>query len=546
MAKVVHGHRLKNNEYLLIRVYDEQAARTNWIEQAIAIKSSQDETKKENITKENIATDVIKPEDLKMGRLLIIKGTDVSFFIPPTGVEVAADTRGEFVREAVSLEQIEYCQLVDQNGSKRYERGPKVVFPKPTERFITAKEDTEEKPSRKFRAIELNPNSGIYIKIIADYKEDDKTYTVGEELFITGKDQPIYFPREEHAIIKYGDEGLEQEIHYGIAIPKGEARYVMDRDSGDISLVKGPRVFLPDPRKQVIVRRIIEPTTCQLLYPGNIEALNAIMQYSIEDFYRNSTSIIRDTVLGTKVDETRPGVLFEENGMRIYDVEVLDVTLLNKEIQNLITSSERDVINNNLKISAAQRGLDFVRKTEKINQDILTAQAETRKAKSIIEAQDINDSLKLAITRVGAKSEEEEATKLSEFKIQEILDKITGVVLARTAKSMDQEMSFSEKKLKLRVDELMAQTDAAIKQGEIFTPGLIAALQRFGDDDLLKTAVTALGPMAALKIAGGDSIANVLQNIFKGSNLEKMLPQALGGNGNGSKSASVTTSATPR
>jgi len=743
MAKVVHGHRLKNNEYLLIRVYDEKAAQTNWVKQAIAIKSPQGG--EEEAPKPNVASDVIKSEDLKMGRLLIIKGTDVSFFIPPTGVEVVADTRGggEFVREAVSLEQIEYCQLVDQNGSKRYERGPKVVFPKPTEKFITAKEEGEEKPSRKFRAIELNPNSGIYIKVIADYSEGGQDFKVGEELFITGKDQPIYFPREEHAIIKYGDEGVEQEIHYGIAIPKGEARYVMDRDSGDINLVKGPSVFLPDPRKQVIVKRIIEPTTCQLLYPGNIEALeynsallkettgfetfdeaaaagvmfssnslqdtvgasaatrglydnshrrfarsavkkfggdsfdrkteytkprtitlnskydgavavgpyigyaimvidksgkrsvvegpqtvlleydetlqvlelstgnpkqdnkplkqvylrvinnkvsdtisartkdfcevliplsfrvnfdpqykekwfnvenyiklmtehmrskirNAIMQYSIEEFYRNSTSIIRDTVLGAKVDDERPGVLFEENGMRIYDVEVLDVTLQNKEIQSLITSSERDVINNSLKIAAAQRNLDFVRKTEKINQDILTAQAETRQAKIVIESQDVNDNLKLALVRVGAKAQEDETLKQNEFKIQEILDKITSAMLARTAKGMEQEISFNEKKQKLRIDELMAQVDAAIKQGQIFTPDLIAALQRFGDDDLVKTAIAALGPMGALKIAGGDSIADVLHNIFKGSNLEKMLPQALGGsNGNSAKAATV-------
>jgi len=170
----------------------------------------------------------------------------------------------------------------------------------------------------------------------------------------------------------------------------------------------------------------------------------------------------------------------------------------------------------------------------------LTAQSEARQAKIVIEAQDVNDNLKLVLTKVGAKAEEDEKIRFNELKIQEVLDKITGAVLARAAKSMEQEISFNEKKQKLRTDELMVQVDAAIKQGEIFTPGLIAALQRFGDDDLLKTAVTALGPMAALKIAGGDSIANVLQNIFKGSSLEKMLPTVLGGtNGSGKPTAAA-------
>ena len=104
---------------------------------------------------DNIASDLIKIEDLKMGNLLIIKGTDVSFFMPPTGVEVypvGGDSSNyrQFVREAATLEQIEYCQLIDQNGTKRYERGPKVVFPAPTEKFVTLKGAGEKKPSRKF------------------------------------------------------------------------------------------------------------------------------------------------------------------------------------------------------------------------------------------------------------------------------------------------------------------------------------------------------------------------------------------------------------
>jgi hypothetical protein len=53
--------------------------------------------------------------------------------------------------------------LLDQNGDKRYVKGPDVVFPKPTETFI------ENKGQKVFRALELNENMGIYIKVIADY-----------------------------------------------------------------------------------------------------------------------------------------------------------------------------------------------------------------------------------------------------------------------------------------------------------------------------------------------------------------------------------------
>src|SRR6185369_7356241 len=103
------------------------------------------------------------PAELTVGKQLIIKGTDVSFYIPPTGVGVVADEGGKYVRDALTLERLEYCILVDQNGKKRYERGPQVVFPEPTETFIT------KDSYRKFRALELNEIQGLHIKVIAPY-----------------------------------------------------------------------------------------------------------------------------------------------------------------------------------------------------------------------------------------------------------------------------------------------------------------------------------------------------------------------------------------
>lgn len=57
--------------------------------------------------------------------------------------------------------------ILDQNGDKRYVKGPDVVFPKPTEEFL------EQDGKKKFKALELNDNMGIYLKVIADYEEDD-------------------------------------------------------------------------------------------------------------------------------------------------------------------------------------------------------------------------------------------------------------------------------------------------------------------------------------------------------------------------------------
>jgi major vault protein len=142
-----------------------------------------------------------------------------------------------------------------------------VVFPKPTEKFKEGKGE-DGQSSRKFRAIELNPIQGIHLKVIADFEENGKKFKAGEELFVTGKDSTIFYPREELATIKY--DGKTKS--YAVAVPAGEARYVMDRMKGDIKTVTGPAMLLPDPRTEVIAQRILTDKQCDLWYPGNAEA----------------------------------------------------------------------------------------------------------------------------------------------------------------------------------------------------------------------------------------------------------------------------------
>jgi major vault protein len=277
IATVLPGLNLRTNQYSVVRVYNDEAARANW-KSAVSRPAGPPPTNLGATGTQGeggqgpevsppppplppSVTEV--PPDLTMGKLLVIKGTDLSFYIPPTGLEVVPDEAGNFVREAVTLERLEYCILLSEDGNKRYVKGPAVVFPEPTETFITTSDG-----NRKFRAIELNPDMGLYIKVTADYEEGETHHKAGDELFITGKEQRLYFPRAEHALIKYGD----REIHYGVAIPDGEARYVLDKGSGEVKLVRGPRIFLPDPRTEVIVRKVLSDEEVNLLYPGNARA----------------------------------------------------------------------------------------------------------------------------------------------------------------------------------------------------------------------------------------------------------------------------------
>jgi major vault protein len=54
----------------------------------------------------------------------VIKGTEVSFYMPPTGIEVLAigekdEYNGNnYIRDAVTLERLEYAILKDEDGER--------------------------------------------------------------------------------------------------------------------------------------------------------------------------------------------------------------------------------------------------------------------------------------------------------------------------------------------------------------------------------------------------------------------------------------------
>ena len=285
MTRVIRGHRLRSNQYLLARVYDAEAAKKS-IATATIVNAEGKEVTAES-------------EEYFVGQMIVIKGTEVSFYIPPTGIEVLpigaenGEGTGEYVRDAVTLERLEYAILKDEDGEKRYIHGPAVVFPEPTETFVTA-----PKGGLIFRALELSPISGIYVKVIAAYDEEKNGETIhhpiGEELFITGNDQMIYYPRPEHAMIQYDGKYM----HHAIAIPEGEGRYILNRLTGEITTVRGPQMYLPDPRTEVVVKRKLTAKECALMYPGNKEVLaynDGLNEQSVERMARkgltNSTAV---------------------------------------------------------------------------------------------------------------------------------------------------------------------------------------------------------------------------------------------------------------
>ncbi len=714
MVKLVQGHHLRSNQYLLVRVYNEDEARKHW-GQAV-IKPAGDGS-------EPAQPIGGAPRDLTVGKLFIIKGTDVSFYIPPTGVGVVPDEAGSYVRDALTLERLEYCILVDQNGKKRYERGPQVVFPEPTETFI-ARDGV-----RKYKAIELQEIQGLHVKIIAPYTEAGRSYREGDELFITGKETAIYFPREEHSIVRY--DGKDK--HFAVAVPAGEARYVMNRKTGEIRMTRGPAMLLPNPVDDVIVRRVLTDRECATWYPGNdavlaynrslrqlenaapvgragvvseaeiqkqqkkapasqqvamgaaapasnqlagdvlergnqftqprtvvldtrfqgVPAINvwvgyavmvvdkqghrrveqgpvnlllgydetlevielstgkpkstdrliqtvflrvlnnkvgdicvvetsdhvqvtleysmrvnftgeanrwfevenyvkflcdhvrsvlkgAIKKVSIEQFYGGSIDIIRDVMLG-KVKEidggaARPGMHFAENGMHVTDVEILEVSIDDDSIAELLGDAQHEAVQSNIRLLGAQRGLDVTRKQEAIARETAIAQAETRRQLTELEIEAIAARFRVALATVQGELDEAKARETAAAAKNAAVDVDHKANLRRSDEIEAAQLAVAKGRQALALEALAAEVEAVVKRFEAAQGGFSEALLALSSRETLAKVAEA---MSVQSFVGGKTLTDVIDKVFAGTPLagimDRVKDRVVGGNGESHK-----------
>jgi major vault protein len=660
LVKLIPGHHLRSNQYVLVRVLNEDEARRNWAHAVI-----------KPATPDGSVPADGPPADLSVGKLLVIRGTDVSFYIPPTGLGVVPDDKGRYVRDALTLERLEYCILVDEDGNKRYERGPQVVFPSPTEVFV------EHAGQRKLRAIELSELQGLHVKVIAPYSEASVEHREGDELFITGKQTAIYYPREEHSLIRV--DGRDR--HVAVAIPAGEGRYVVDRITGVIRVVRGPAMLLPNPLHEVLVRRVLGDRQCTTWYPGNAEALAynralrgpseapakplpetrkativldtrfdgapkigvwvgyavmvvdphgqrrvvtgpaailleydetlevlqlssgtpkradkridtvylrtlnnrvsdrctvetadhvaitigytlrvgfegdpqrwfevedyvqllcdhvrsllraAIKRRSVDEVYANVVELVRDALLGVAAEGPRPGLAFAENGMRVSDVEILDVAIGDEVIADLLGDAQRQAVEEGIALVRARRGLELVRQREQITRATAEEEAATVRRRAELDLDAAADRLRAALTEL----ESEVRRAVAQLEVSKARNAATDFEhesdLARRRGEDGFELERERAHQQLALTALAAEVDATVKRFAAAQGGFSEALLALSNRETLAKIAEA---MSVQQFVGGKTLVDVIGKVFTGTPLASMLErvtQASNGSG---------------
>jgi major vault protein len=189
---------------------------------------------------------------------------------------------------------------------------------------------------------------------------------------------------------------------------------------------------------------------------------NSVKKYTIEEFNNTATDIIRDTILGPSKEGKREGKSFDENGMNVYDVEVLNVRIGDDNIARMLKDAQYNTVEKNLLVAKEEKNLEYVKKTESFEREKIKEKADTEQQRmtSLLEK-----------IKADAQAELDRLTYVEEQ--QEKLGIINDATLDR-----------EEKSKRLILNFLAAETDIEIKKVKekmaAITPGLVEAITSLG------------------------------------------------------------------
>ncbi|MDF1561539.1 MAG: hypothetical protein P1V51_00770 [Deltaproteobacteria bacterium] len=521
-AKVVDGHELREDEYLVVRVYEQGEG-------------------SEPIGSEHI-----------------VRGADVAFYIPETGLEVVP-LQGRYLRRAWRLQKDRGLHLrvtrpfVAAEGEAvppgEYRAGQD-LFLRDREGYFFPSESLEvvEEVSR----IALAEKEGVYLRDRA----------TGKIRCVEGPVSYLPDPTQEERVVRHLSE--EKARLYGLArggdphapsitIPPSTAVMVTTKDRREV--VSGPqtRILAYDEELEVLTLSTGRPkqdeallSTCFLQIEGNrvsdvvrvttadhvklrltlsyrvsftgeperwfnvknyvgllCEHLGSLIRAasrnaSIESFHEHGAEILRSAILGKRGEkERREGRVFEENGMWVYDVEVLEVEILDQAVRELLADAQRETIVSQIARKKEELRLGDEKLREAVSREIQAAQRETAAAALELEA------ARAEVARARAES----AAALEGLRSRAAAEREAEALERMSAARLQ----AAEREGALEASLLESRTAAFREQMEAMSPQLIATLENLGARQLSAELSRNLSPLAIL---GGESVAEVAARLL--------------------------------
>ena len=235
----------------------------------------------------------------------------------------------------------------------------------------------------------------------------------------------------------------------------------------------------------------------------------SMKKQGVKDVMENSAAMIRDVVLGEKVEGKKRNRQFPENGMEVYDVEVLGVQIVDEKIANLLKTAQQRAVESAITLSADEQNLVNIRRKTEIEKETKELETSVTLRKEKLTQEAIKASSVTAMTKLKAEIDEAVFEANAEVEAQKQKDAVATAEANRRKMVDDQDLALEGTRA-----ELFA------KRMEAITPDLIAAMNTLGQTEFATKLAIAVAPLALNEQTG---LGTTLERVFKGTALETVL-----------------------
>jgi len=220
----------------------------------------------------------------------------------------------------------------------------------------------------------------------------------------------------------------------------------------------------------------------------------------------------------TTENSPRPGKVFEQNGMRVYDVDFINAFIEDAEMSSALIDAQHNSIRQDLELESNKLQLKSFKENQEILRERIREDEVTSQLRAEADTATVDRVASLSLKRVESLNIESNIKLENKLAEQGLHEEIQKAELDRNQANEDLKTRIARASLELRKDELAAQTNAEVKRLESITPQLVAAMDQLGKSEMVAKLTENLSPLAML---GGESVVDVARKLFGGTGLEK-------------------------
>ena len=168
--------------------------------------------------------------------------------------------------------------------------------------------------------------------------------------------------------------------------------------------------------------------------------------------------------------------IFEENGMELYDVEVLSLSI-DPEVNEMLEQHQMEMISKTLELSDADARMKVVKALDELEKQEIKLKADTAMYKQTLENQKKAEEFKQREEMNAKIRAAELAEQKAKSDMQAVLNAINEAQLARDKAASDAQIEVMKQKSEIKKAEQEAYAKTVVDMFKAIQPDLVAAIQ---------------------------------------------------------------------